>query len=475
MAARVIEVLTPHDYQAEDAEWAIERERVILAHEPGLGKSLIAMMAARGRTLIVAPAMMYESGDWVDELDKWRHLLAPDLDVTFTTYGQVPRRLAGKNGRLSRMDDFPKKELRGPWDTLIVDEAHYLRTRDAHWTQAIQRIKAQRLFLLTGTPVPNWSHEIFSLLRTLFPKDERFSNYRRWLETWFDTQPAKFGGPYSIEVVGLKPGLSGKSCHCTISPGRLLSCSRCWQVFRDANSITSNMRRRTWDDVGIQLPPRQEQWLHIPMTPAQAKLYKDLAKDYYARVEATGKEISAWSVGGLHTKLAQVTAGIPVLDPDFEGRGSGKLERLREILDDRQGSSVIIGCQFRRSVEMVAQAARGMGRRTVTIMGGDSQRGAKKKAFQAGDVDTLVGTLDSISEAIQLQRANTVILFEHSWRPDRNEQFIRRAWRMGQTQNVLVIHMVTKDSIDERIQKVLAEKTADQIQLMSAREFAALL
>jgi SNF2 family DNA or RNA helicase len=429
-------------FQKLGTEFLLTQGRAILGDDPGLGKTNQCLLAAQGRTLIIAPAMLRQV--WFDEIEKWR----PDLDAQVISYSLLCRR----NGR--RVLAYPRPEYDLPWDTLIADEAHYLKARDTKWTQAFHRLslKVRRLYLATGTPIPNWAHEIYTLLLFTPPGDRRFSNYRRWLLSWFDTWNPPWGG---LKILGLKRGVT-------------------WDDFARGNDLNHCFLRRTREEVLPDLPPLTEQTLLVDMTPAQAKFYAKLKRDYLAWTES-GARVSAWSAGGLHTKLAQASTGVEVLD--LQAPPGGKLLAVRDLFLDRKHVPMVLFTQFRATARQVEQLAEAEGRRCARIDGSMSMtyRQFAIKMFQTGQLDTLVGTIGTISEGLTLTAADTCVFVERSWRPSQNEQAMRRLHRIGQTRPVTVIHLVTHDTVDERMLKVLAKKDDQIVNLLTAAEFARLL
>src|ERR1044072_9002424 len=136
-------------YQQAGLDFLRANPRAFLADEMGLGKSAQMILASEGRTLIVAPAMVLDGGTWRDEIAKWCPDRAPEITcVPYTSLVQREGRKITRNAR---------PEYRGPWDTVILDEAHYLKGRKTSWTVALRPIlkRAGRVIYATGTPVPN--------------------------------------------------------------------------------------------------------------------------------------------------------------------------------------------------------------------------------------------------------------------------------------------------------------------------------
>lgn len=435
-------------FQIDGTAFLLWQERAILGDDPGLGKTNQCLLAAQGRTLIVVPAMLQQV--WVEEIQKWR----PDLAHYIVSYSSLCQRTADSRGHLTKVLPMPQSGLDCQWDTIICDEAHYLKARGTTWTKAMRRlsVKTDRLFLATGTPVPNWAHEIYMLLLLVHPKDERFTNYRRWLLRWFDMWKPPWGG---MKVLGLKKRWT-------------------WEQFAEGNSLDTCFLRRTREEALPDLPPLTEQTIMVDMTPAQRTVYNKLKKNYIATTES-GAKISAWSDGGLHTKLAQVTTGVEILDPN--AAIGGKLSALRDLMADRGHMPLVLFCSYRETARQINKLLNSTGRRCGMVHG-EMTMGARTqtiKDFRTGQINTLVGTLGTLSEGFTLVEADTCIFVERSWRPSRNEQAMRRLHRIGQTRPVTVIHLLTADSIDDRMTKLLDKKDDQTVKMLTAAEFARLL
>jgi SNF2 family DNA or RNA helicase len=340
---------------------------------------------------------------------------------------------------------------------VIFDEAHYLKGRKTHWTAAAKQIKADRTFLLTGTPLPNWAHEAFTLLQLLYPDETQpgrvFGSYWRWVAEWFDIGElrGKGGRVISSHVVGA------------------FRKDREWADF-----INENWRDRMLlhkREECLDLPPLTQQTIYVDMTPAQAKAYKELKRDFITWLEG-GEEIAVWSQAGQLIKLAQCATGLET----FGGVGSAKLAALQVLLTDR-GQPTLVVAHFRASVEACWHQAEASGKRASFLHGGSSNavRHSVIREFQEGRLDVLCATIDTISEGLTLNVADQVIKVERSWRPSRNEQVIRRIHRIGQTRPVTSIDLVTRDSVDERVIEVLAGKSDQQVKALGIEQLRRLV
>lgn len=401
--------------------------------------------------MIICPPVLRDT--WYEEAEKW----TPDLPIFVTSYQSAPVRQKTAKGGFATLPR-PRPEIAGPWTTVICDESHYVKNHRVTQTKVIEKIAkmADNLFLLTGTPVPNWSHEIYMPLRLLNPGDKRYTSYWRWINRWFDTWKPPWGG---TDIRGLQPGLD-------------------WPDFVHGNHLDRLLLRRERDQVLSDLPPLTEQVLRVAMHPKQAKMYRELKRDYVTWMD-DGREVSAWSEGELHAKLAQICTGLATMDPDLDPKSlySGKLAMVKELLADRRGSPTVLFCHFRNTADALVRLCETLSLSVGVIRGGvpDTERQGARRDFQKGKLDVLVGTLATASEGITLTAADTAIFVERSWRPSLNVQAMRRIHRMGQTRPCTVTWLISEDTVDDRMTKVLESKTDDQIKMLSAIEFARLL
>lgn len=436
-------------YQAEGVRRLQKTEYAMLGDEPGLGKTSQLLHAASGPTLIICPAMLIDV--WHEEIAAWG--LDPEQFVV-TSYSMLNRR-----GDRNTVVAAPRPEFKRPWGTIIWDECHYLKGRKTTWSLASKTLTADRRLMATGTPIPNWAYELWMPAKILQPhRADYFSSYWRWVDVWFTVQDVikKRGGKPVKDISNeLRRGLD-------------------WHAFAaDLGVGGGHWLRRERDTVLTDLPPLTQQTIYVGMTTRQAKVYRDLKKDFYAQAE-DGQEIILWSSGGLHAKLMKVASGLEVELTDVHD--SGKLDMLEELMLDRTHPTLICTA-YRQSAEEVAKRMRAMGKQTVVVSGSYStqQNRAAIQHFREGRANILSATIAKISEGLTLTEADTVILFERDPRPSKNEQAIRRIHRIGQTRPCHAIDLVTKGTVDAKLLPLLKAKSDHQMEVMSAMDFANLL
>jgi SNF2 family DNA or RNA helicase len=473
-------------FQAEGISFLKQAKRAILGDEPGLGKSRQSLLAAEGRTLIVAPAAIHDAGVWAGEVERWR----PDLEVVTASYHALCNRVG--TGRQRKMQPVLAEVIKethheSPFQTVIFDEAHYLKERKTMWTVAAKQlikgagaISPEKVFLLSGTPMPNWAHEIYVPLTFCRPDDMKgkgyLSSYWRWIETYFNTSQSLYGGPFSKDI----GGLIGCTPICAVQK----QCVH-WRMFHEECFTYQGKQiflQRLRDDVLTDLPPMTEQTLTLPMSTAQEKYYKDLKKDFIIWLKSQDDAtftVEAWNTAALFTKLMKASTGIDVASYPERPAGktlSNKLDMLVDTVRDQARPS-LVAAHFRATVFLAAERLQASGKRVAVLTGQTpaGKRQAVVQAFQAGSFDCLVATIDVIKEGLTLTAADTCHMLERSWRPSSNTQVIRRIHRIGQERPVTVYWYVSKGTHEIAQLATLKTKTDQQVRALTKPELLALL
>lgn len=474
-------------YQDAGVEFLRAQSRALLGDDPGLGKSRQLLLAAEGPTLVLAPAAILDAGVWTFEHQRWR----PDLELVQCSYSALCRRVRTPKGGYEVLPQPKPEYAKTVWGTVIADEAHYLKGRKTSWALAAHKLKTHRFWMATGTPIPNYAYELWGLLRFLYPRtDRRFSSFWRWarhypqhelsseayerheLECpgcgWFQVWEPPYGGTKFLGLTECDPDCADRPPHdpCTH-----------WHAFQRENLGGRYLARRR-GDVGLGLPPVTPQTIETPMAPAQRKAYRELKAEFLTMVEAADDRtvpVMAWSKGGLHTKLAKATTGLETLVPG--SKGSGKLDVLRELLEDRRADATLVLVWFRDTGRAVMDLLGRMDLYGELYDGGTPKLERERivRDFQAGKVPVMVGSLGTIAEGLTLTRADTAIFVERAWRPSRNSQAVDRLNRIGQTRPVTAITLVTPKTVDAAMSATLESKSDEQARALSVGDFAAML
>lgn len=461
------------EFQRENVEWIRKEKRGLLADEPGLGKSRSALEGFHGvgRVLIVAPAMVLQAGVWNEEVEKWgdddcKYYVAPYSMLNDLKDQRTPAQVkAGKplrNKPIKRL----RQEWRGHWDAVIVDEAHYIKGRGNYWTWATTALarNCDNFLALTGTPIPNWSHELFTILQCIHPEEgkrghEQLGSFWRWADRYFDTSPSEFSG--TNPTVGPLLG-------CTPKCGRRNADDPCKHYLRFAEDNLGAKYMRHLRDDHLDLPPIQFMDVPVPLEREANRAYAEL-RDSFA-TDIGGAELLAWSQGAKNVMMDKLTTSPWLLNKRGEPRG-GKFEQLRFDLERRERPTLVFG-HYKDTVEACARIGSSVGARTAYIHGGTSERSnaAAVRDFRAGKIDVLVGSLETLAEGVTLTVADTAIFVERSYKPSRNVQATYRVYRMGQDKSVTIRRYIAPNTVDSGKEILLAKKNDHQMRTLSAAE-----
>lgn len=454
------------EFQAEGVRFLQQQGRALLADDLGLGKSAQLIRASEGETLVVAPAMVLDGGTWTDEIAKWADDPARFTTVSYTSLTQL-KETRGKQRVYRIRDGFDRP---GGWDTIIFDEAHYAKGRGTIRTEASQALaaRAKRVYLATGTPIPNFAQELFTLLQMLDPEEAmpggRLGSYWRWAGRWFEITPTRYS-QYNV----------GSLLGCNRECERRLVTDPCqhYHEFVEAN-LGDQFLQRKRADVLPELPPLTEVRIETPMGPLQRREYRRMKKEMIAETES-GEAVVSWSASAKHVRLDQIATGLSLLGEDETkwGVNDGKLARLRMDLESRSAPTLVMG-HYHRTVEACLEVARSLGLRAALVYGPTpaAERLRLVRAFQAGQLDVLVGSLETLAEGLTLTEADLIIFVEKSWKPSRNEQALRRIHRIGQRSATTAYDYVTPDTLDEGKRDLLQTKTDHQMRVLRAAQLA---
>ena len=433
-------------YQQKGFDWlALMRNLgfgALLADDMGLGKTvqILALLEhvrqrADFRALLIIPASLI--GNWKSEIDKFapslRYSVLHSKDAKFdlesanlfiTTYGMAVR-----------MENLRSHK----WDTIVLDEAQAIKNPATKQTKAVKQIPALHKIAMTGTPIENrlsdlWS--IFDFLNTgLLGTRKEFSDF----------------------VKGM---------------GEADSYSRLRQI------ISPFILRRLKTDKSVisDLPDKIEIKDYAGLSKKQLALYSQLV-DMLERnlVEAEGISRKGLVLASI-MKFKQICN-----HPDqylgqsgFEEKASGKFELLGEICETirEKRERVLIFTQFKEMTEPLAEyLAMVFGRGGLVLHGGTrvQKRTELVKQFNGAEyVPFMVLSLKAGGVGLNLTAANHVIHFDRWWNPAVENQATDRAFRIGQTKNVMVHKIIAKGTIEEKIDQMIEQKQKFAGELIAA-------
>ncbi|XP_061374318.1 ISWI chromatin-remodeling complex ATPase CHR11 isoform X2 [Gastrolobium bilobum] len=434
------------DYQLAGLNWLIRLYENgingILADEMGLGKTLqtISLLAylhefrgIKGPHMVVAPKSTL--GNWMNEIrrfcpilravkflgnpDERRHireelLVAGKFDVCVTSF-----EMAIKEKTALR---------RFSWRYIIIDEAHRIKNENSLLSKTMRLYNTNYRLLITGTPLQNNLHELWSLLNFLLP--EIFSSAETFDE-WFQIS----GENDQQEVV--------QQLHKVLRPFLL---------------------RRLKSDVEKGLPPKKETILKVGMSQMQKQYYRALLQKDLEVVNAGGERKRLLNIAMQlrkccnHPYLFQgAEPGPPYTTGDHLITNAGKMVLLDKLLPKlkERDSRVLIFSQMTRLLDILEDYLMFCGYQYCRIDGntGGDDRDASIDAFNKPGSEKFVFLLSTRAGGlgINLATADVVILYDSDWNPQVDLQAQDRAHRIGQKKEVQVFRFCTEYTIEEKV------------------------
>ena len=415
------------DYQKKGIQWLQMLHHYgfggILADDMGLGKTLqaIAFLSSQlqenSRVLILAPSgLIY---NWADEFQKF----APNLDVV-VVHGLKPYRetiLAEKHQiyvtsyATFRQDSEIYQDL--SFDFLFLDEAQVMKNAQTKIAKTLRKFVVPSVFALSGTPIENNIGELWSIFQIVLP--------------------------------GLLPA---KKDFMKLPAERV------------AQFIKPFVMRRKKEEVLTELPDLIEVVYKNELEDQQKAIYLAQLQQMQERIEhVTVAEFQRNRVEILTglMRLRQICDTPALFMEDYKG-DSGKLDSLRDLLSQiAEGNHrVLIFSQFRGMLDRIEEELPQLGLTSFKITGStpSQDRQEMTKAFNQGERDVFLISLKAGGVGLNLTGADTVVLVDLWWNPAVESQAIGRAHRMGQEQAVEVYRLVTRGTIEEKIQELQEEK-----------------
>lgn len=438
---------TLRPYQQQGLNWLQALREMgtggILGDDMGLGKTLqtlahLLLEKQSARLAHPALAVMPTSlvPNWLDEAQRF----APDLrvlalhgpgrskhfatlhdyDLVLTTYALAPRDLEHLKAQ--------------PWHLLVLDEAQNIKSSTSKAALAVRELQANQRLCLTGTPMENNLGELWSLFHFLMPG---------WLG-----DSKRFTQDYRTPIE--RHGDSERMAHL-------------------ASRIRPFLLRRTKEQVATELPPKTEMIHWVELSDAQRDTYEAVrvAMDKKVRDEIARNGASRSQIVILDAllKLRQVCCDLRLVK-GTESKGSfadkGKLGSLLEMLEEllSEGRKVLLFSQFTSMLALIEFELEKRGIRYSLLTGDTRDRRTPVQQFQNGDSDVFLISLKAGGTGLNLTAADTVIHYDPWWNPASENQATDRAYRIGQDKPVFVFKLITRGTVEEKIQALQQEKAA---------------
>jgi ATP-dependent helicase STH1/SNF2 len=455
---------TLKEYQIKGLQWMISlynnNLNGILADEMGLGKtiqtiSLITYLIEKkqqpGPFLVIVPLSTLTN--WTSEFEKW----APS--VSKIVYKGPPNQRKqyqqqirwGQFQVLLTTYEFIIKDRpilsKIKWVHMIVDEGHRMKNANSKLSSTITQYYSTRFrLILTGTPLQNNLTELWAMLNFVLPTIFKSATS---FDEWFNTPFANTGGQDKMELTEEEQLLVIRRLHKVLRPFLL---------------------RRLKKDVEKDLPDKTERVIKCNFSTLQAKLYKQLVT--HNRLMVSDGKGGKTGMRGLSNMLMQLRklCNHPFVFEEVEDqmnptrgtndllwRSAGKFELLDRVLPKFQatGHRVLMFFQMTQIMNIMEDYLRLRGMQYLRLDGATKadDRSDLLKKFNAPNSPYFCFLLSTRAGGLglNLQTADTVIIYDSDWNPHQDLQAQDRAHRIGQKNEVRILRLITSNSVEEKI------------------------
>ena len=444
---------SPHEYQRYATEYIETHPVAAVFLDMGLGKTSITLTALNNllfdsfevrRILVIAPLRVARN-TWGAEIEKWDHLNSLHYSVAV---GTETERLSALRkpadiyliNRENVQWLISESGIPFDFDMVVIDELSSFKNHQTKRFKALMKVrpKVKRIVGLTGTPSSNGLMDLWAEFR-LLDMGERLGRFIGQYRTSY-FRPDKQNGQV---VFSYKP-----------LPGAEK------QIYGKISDITISMK----SDDHLQMPELINSRYTVYLSEKEDSHYADLKKDLV--LQLPDGEITAANAASLSGKLSQMANGAIYTDAgETVAIHERKLDALEDIIEAANGKPVLVAYWFRHDLERITERLQKL---KIPYARLDTDGSIRK--WNAGEIPVALIHPASAGHGLNLQGGgNTLVWFGLTWSLELYQQTVARLWRQGQeSETVVVQHIITKGTIDERIMKALSEKDTTQAALIDA-------
>ena len=394
------------------------------------------------KVLIIGPLRVARD-TWPSEIEKWEHLRHLRYSVAV---GSAEERVTALHADadiyiINRENvDWLVSNRIFDFDMIVIDELSSFKNHQSKRFKALMKVrpKVKRIVGLTGTPASNGLMDLFAEFR-LLDMGERLGRFiGQYRNEYF--KPDKQNG---YIVYSYKPLPDAEE-----------------RIYEKISDITVSMKAVDH----LKMPKLISNEYSVKMSESEKEKYKELKEELILEVQDT--EITAANAAALSNKLCQMSNGA-IYDDDGEiiPIHNRKLDALEDIIESANGKPVLVAYWFKHDRTRIAERLHKLG-----IVYQEIKSAESIKKWNSGKLQAALIHPASAGHGLNLQSGgNFLVWFGLTWSLELYQQTNARLWRQGQQSETVVIqHIVTKGTVDEKILKALKEKDETQTALMTA-------
>lgn len=436
-----------HDYQKYATEFILQHPIAAVFLEMGLGKSVITLTALFdlildqfiiGKALVIAPLRVARD-TWPSEIQKWDHLKGLKYSVVVGTAAER------KAALMQQADVYIINRENVDWlvnksgfpfrfDMIVIDELSSFKSWQAKRFKSLLKVRpfVKRIVGLTGTPSSNGLTDLWAEFRVL-DLGQRLGRYITHYRNAYFTPDKR-----NAEVIFSYKPLPGAED----------------QIYKRIEDITISMKSCDY----LTLPECVINEVPVYMSEKEQEVYDRFRDDMVAKIK--DKEIDAVNAAVLSGKLLQMANGA-VYDDEKNSLliHDRKLDALEDLIEGANGKPVLVAYWYQHDAERIKS------RFDVR----EIKTSKDITDWNNGDIPVAIIHPASAGHGLNLQTGgSTLIWFGLTWSLELYQQTNARLHRQGQTDTVIIHHIIAKGTIDEDVMKALRQKEKTQNALIDA-------
>lgn len=440
-----------HDYQQYAIDYIESHPIAAVLLDMGLGKTAITLTALHNllfdyfeisRVLVIAPLRVARN-TWPQEIEKWDHL----KDIRYSVaVGTEKERLDAfrKNADIYIINrenvQWMAANVPFEFDAIVVDELSSFKNWNSKRFKSLMQIRprAKRIIGLTGTPSGNGLMDLFAEFKVL-DMGQRLGRFiTKYRQEYF--RPDRTNGQvvYSYKLL---PGAEKR-------------------IYDKISDITISMKASDH----LKMPELINSEYRVYMEEHEQAVYDEMCEDLTTQLD--NGEVTAANAGVLSGKLCQMANGAVYTDAgDVEYIHNQKLDALEDIIESMNGRALLVVYWYKHDLDRIEERLR-----TKKVDFARLDTDASIARWNRSEIPVALIHPASAGHGLNLQSGgSTLCWFGITWSLELYQQTVARLYRQGQaSQTVVVQHIITDGTIDERIMKALQYKDRTQSALIDA-------
>lgn len=441
----------PYDYQAYAINKIIDNKRFGLFLDMGLGKTVSTLTAIDelkynyldvDKVLVIAPKRVAED-TWAQEVEKWTHLSHLDVSLVLGTPKQREQALE-KNADIYVTNKENTKwvceryKKSWPFDMVVIDELSTFKNSDSQRFKVLKKKWPlfNRFVGLTGTPAPKNIMDLWAQMY-LIDGGERLGKFKtHFRQKYFYPTHQISDNVFNWE---LKDGSKD-------------------EIYSKISDVTVSMESKDY----LEMPERIDTVQEAKLSKKERALYDELEQNMVIENDIDDeKDIAALNSASLSNKLLQMSNGaVYANDGTITHIHDRKLELLDEIVEESQGQPILVMYNYKHDKDRLLE-------RYSFAETLDSEDYMER--WNNGEIQMLITHPASAGHGLNLQYGGSIMVwFGLTWNLEYYEQANARLYRQGQKKTTVIHHLLTENSIDQKVYDSLKNKKLNQNELMNA-------